>query len=125
MFHRPTIEYAALWPMLVVFGVACLGVVVEAFLPRERRYPVQAGLAVAGLAVALAGSVYVGLGLDTLRTAGEGVVARGQLAVGDTLAVDGPALFLWGLVLVFSLGGVLLFARRPPAGSTTPRSTRC
>ena len=37
-FDKPTIEYAQLWPMLVVFGVACLGVIVEAFVPRERRY---------------------------------------------------------------------------------------
>ena len=40
-FVKPTIEYAQLWPLLVVFGVACLGVVVEAFLPRERRYLTQ------------------------------------------------------------------------------------
>ena len=52
-FSKPTIEYAQLWPMLVVFGVACLGVLVEAFVPRERRYLTQAALAVAGLAVAL------------------------------------------------------------------------
>ena len=32
-FVKPTIEYAQLWPLLVVFGVACLGVLVEAFLP--------------------------------------------------------------------------------------------
>jgi NADH-quinone oxidoreductase subunit N len=112
MFDKPTIEYATLWPMLVVFGVACLGVVVEAFLPRERRYYAQAGLSLVGLAVALGGSVYVGLDLDKLRAAGEGVVARGDLAVGGTLAVDGPSLFLWGLILVFAIGGVLLFAER-------------
>ena len=35
-FQKPHIEYAQLWPMLVVFGVACLGVIVEAFVPRER-----------------------------------------------------------------------------------------
>ena len=32
-FIKPTIEYFELWPLLVVFGVACLGVVVEAFAP--------------------------------------------------------------------------------------------
>ena len=40
-FVKPTIEYGELWPMLVVFGVACLGVLVEAFVPRERRYLAQ------------------------------------------------------------------------------------
>ncbi len=110
-FSKPTIEYAQLWPILVVFGVACLGVVVEAFVPRERRYLTQAGLAVAGLVVALGGSVYVGTDLKELKTAGD-VVARGKLAAEGTLAVDGPSLFIWGLVLVFAIGGVLLFAER-------------
>src|SRR3954464_9103689 len=121
-FTKPTIEYAQLWPMLVVFGVACLGVVVEAFVPRERRYLTQAALAVAGLVVALAGSVYVGTDLSKLRSGGD-VVARGKLAGEGTLAVDGPSIFLWGLVLVFAIGGVLLFAeRRLPGGG--PRVSR-
>ena len=41
----PTIEYGELWPLLVVFGVACLGVLVEAFLPRGVRYIAQFVLA--------------------------------------------------------------------------------
>ena len=32
-FIKPALGYAELWPMLVVFGVACAGVLVEAFLP--------------------------------------------------------------------------------------------
>ena len=48
-FVKPTIEYADLWPLLVVFGVACAGVLVEAFLPRERRFLVQSVLAGLGL----------------------------------------------------------------------------
>jgi NADH-quinone oxidoreductase subunit N len=110
-FDKPTIQYAELWPILVVFGVACLGVVVEAFVPRERRHLTQSALAVAGLVVALAGSVYVGTGLNALDTAGD-VVARGKIAAEGTLVVDGPSLFLWGLILVFAIGGVLLFAER-------------
>jgi len=111
-FDKPTIEYAQLWPMLVVFGVAVLGVIVEAFVPRERRYLTQSALAAGGLVVALAGSVYVGLDLDKLRDASKGVVARGEIAAEGTIAVDGPSVFIWALVLVFALGGVLLFAER-------------
>ena len=37
-FVKPVIEYAELSPLLIVFAVALLGVVVEAFLPRERRH---------------------------------------------------------------------------------------
>ena len=47
-FVKPSIEYFELWPLLVVFGVACLGVVVEAFLPRTLRYPVQVVLSLGG-----------------------------------------------------------------------------
>ena len=49
MFTTPHLEYSELWPILAIFGVACLGVVVEAFLPRERRRLAQIPLAVAGL----------------------------------------------------------------------------
>src|SRR4029453_17671518 len=57
--------------------------------------------------------------LDELRVAGQGVVARGELAVEGTLAVDGPSVFIWGLVLVFALGGVLLFSERRLEGGVS------
>ena len=38
--------------------------------------------------------------------------ARGILALGGTIAVDGPTLFLWGLVLLLAIAGLLLFAER-------------
>ena len=119
MFDKPTIEYAELWPLLVVFGVACLGVIVEAFLPRERRYLTQSVLAVLGLLAALAGTVYVGLELPALRDASDDVVARGAIAMEGTIAVDGPTVFIWGLVLVFAIGGVLLFAERRLEGGVS------
>ncbi|MDQ3484389.1 MAG: NADH-quinone oxidoreductase subunit NuoN [Actinomycetota bacterium] len=107
-FVKPTIEYAELWPMLLVFGVACAGVLVEAFLPRARRHLVQSLLAGAGLVAALVGTVLVGMDLKVL---GDGA-ARGLLGVEGTLVIDGPTVYLWGLVLVFSIGGVALFAER-------------
>jgi NADH-quinone oxidoreductase subunit N len=107
-FQNPTIEYAELWPLLVVFGVACLGILVEAFLPRERRYLTQVGLAGAGIATALVGTVMIGTGLEKHADG----AARGLVGAGGTIVVDGPTVFLWGLVLVFSLGGVALFAER-------------
>jgi NADH-quinone oxidoreductase subunit N len=118
-FTKPTIEYATLWPLLVVFGVAVIGVLLEAFLPRERRFVAQSALAVVGLLVALGGSAYVWTQLDELKADGQGVVARGELAAGGTLAVDGPTVFLWGLVLLFSIAGVLLFAERRLEGGVS------
>jgi len=37
-FVKPHLEYGSLWPILVIFGAACLGVLIEAFLPRQWRY---------------------------------------------------------------------------------------
>ncbi|MBA3233755.1 MAG: hypothetical protein H0T17_07380, partial [Propionibacteriales bacterium] len=40
-FDKPDIDYGRLSPLLIVFGVALVGVLVEAFAPRERRYLAQ------------------------------------------------------------------------------------
>ena len=111
-FTKPTIEYAELWPLLVVLGVACVGVVLEAFLPRERRFGVQAGLAVLGLLVAFGGTIAVGVGLDAVGGTQGSATARGGIAAEGALAIDGPGVYLWGLVLLFAIAGALLFAER-------------
>jgi len=108
MFDSPTISYAACWPILVVLGVACAGVLVEAFVPRERRYLTQVALAVGGLLAALAGTIGIGASSVLGTTTAEGA-----------LVIDGPGVFLWGLVLVVSLGGVLLFAERRLEGGVS------
>jgi len=108
-FESPTVEYGTVSPLLIVLGAAILGVFVEAFVPRSWRYPVQVGVAVLGLLIALADTVRVGLALDTLDA---GMLARGSLAVEDSMVVDGPTVFLWGTLLVMSLISVLLFAER-------------
>ncbi|WP_344153456.1 NADH-quinone oxidoreductase subunit NuoN [Nocardioides koreensis] len=107
-FDKPHIEYGDLSPMLIVFGVACAGVLVEAFLPRERRYVVQTILTVAGLVAALVATCLVAADQTSLG----GGVARGLIAAEGTIVVDGPTVFFWGLILVFAVGGVLLFAER-------------
>ncbi|GFG54767.1 hypothetical protein MAGR_62080 [Mycolicibacterium agri] len=40
----PTVEYAQVCPMLIVFGAAIVGVLIEAFVARPRRYRAQLGL---------------------------------------------------------------------------------
>jgi NADH-quinone oxidoreductase subunit N len=96
----PTIEYAQLAPMLIVFGAAVLGVLVEAFVPRRARYGVQLALALTALVAAFAA---------VLRLAVDGVR---HVAAEGALAVDGPTLFLQGTLLVLSFTGVLLIAER-------------
>ncbi len=95
--------------------MACLGVIVEAFVPRERRYLVQTVLAGAGLIAALVGTILIARNLEVL---GDGA-ARGLIDVEGTLAIDGPTVFLWGIILVFALGGVLLFAERRLEGGVS------
>ncbi|MFI5099273.1 MAG: NADH-quinone oxidoreductase subunit NuoN [Actinomycetes bacterium] len=104
----PQLEYAALAPMLVVFGAACLGVLVEAFVDRPNRFSLQLAITVAGLAGALvAVFAYAAKGL-----AGHKILAQGAVTV------DGPALFIQATVLVLALGGVMMMAehRLDPIG---------
>jgi NADH-quinone oxidoreductase subunit N len=108
-FVNPTIEYAELSPLLIVFGVACLGIIVEAFAPRERRHVLQSSLAGVGVLAALGATIAVGISLDPV---GESGAARGIVGAEGSVVVDGPTVYLWGLVLVFALGGVALFAER-------------
>ena len=49
----PGIDYAAIAPMLIMFGVACAGVLVEGLVPRRARYGTQLVLSLAGLVAAL------------------------------------------------------------------------
>ena len=107
----PSIEYRQLLPMLVVFGVAVAGVLVEAFVPRPRRRPVQLGLALAGLAVAFVLLIVVAATPSLFSHGGPGhLVAMG--AVG----VDGPTLFIQGTILVLAFASVLLLAESGQAG---------
>ncbi|MDG4763360.1 NADH-quinone oxidoreductase subunit NuoN [Solwaraspora sp. WMMD406] len=94
----PEISYAAIAPMLILFGAAMVGVLVEAFVPRSVRNPVQLVLALASMIAALVAVVLQG-GTRTV-TAGEAV------------AVDGPTLFLQGAILVLGVMAMLLIGER-------------
>ncbi|GAA1253492.1 NADH dehydrogenase subunit N [Oryzihumus leptocrescens] len=117
-FVAAKVNYAAVSPMLVVFGVALVGVLVEAFAPRSRRYAVQVTLSLAGLVGALVALVVAAR--DNTGSTLEGAVV-----------VDGPALFLQGTLLVLSVLGVLTMAERfdgtgadafTPMGAAVPGS---
>ncbi|MEJ3653803.1 NADH-quinone oxidoreductase subunit NuoN [Actinomycetes bacterium KLBMP 9759] len=97
----PPIDYAAILPLLVVLGGACVAVLVEAFLPRHQRWPAQVALSILTIGVA-------GLSLG-LYAGGEPI---GTTTLADALAIDGPTLFLWGTLLALGLGGILLIADR-------------
>ena len=97
----PPIDYAAIAPLLIVLGAACIAVLVEAFLPRHQRWPAQVALAI--LTIGAAGvslGIYAGSGTGGITT------------LGDAVAVDRPTLFMWGTLLALGLGGLLLIADR-------------
>src|SRR3954470_5128087 len=101
-FDSPDLAYSKLYPLLIVFGVALVGVLVEAFLPRERRYVVQTVLALVGLLAAFVGVILVAGDLADHQD------AHGSIEAMGAIAVDGPSLFIWGTLLVFSIISVML-----------------
>ena len=94
----PSISYSALSPILVIFGVACLGVLLEGFLPPRLRPQVQPVVAVLGFAAALGCVV--------------SLAGTHELTAADAVAIDGPALFIEGTLVLFGMVSVLMFAER-------------
>ncbi|MGK2880909.1 MAG: NADH-quinone oxidoreductase subunit NuoN [Mycobacterium sp.] len=99
----PSIEYSLVLPMLIVFGVAIAGVLVEAFLPRTQRYRAQLVLALGGL-----GAAFVAVAMLGRELGG----SQGQIALVGSIAVDAPTLFLQGTILLVAILGVLLIAEK-------------
>ncbi|MFF7413755.1 NADH-quinone oxidoreductase subunit NuoN [Streptomyces lydicus] len=100
----PHIEYAQLSPTLIVLGAAVIGVLIEAFVPRAARYYSQLLLSLVALAAAFA--AVIGL------AAGGFGSSKAHIAAMGAIAVDGPALFLQGTILLVSLIAVFTFAER-------------
>ncbi|MBY8888553.1 NADH-quinone oxidoreductase subunit NuoN [Streptomyces sp. PTM05] len=100
----PHIEYAQLSPVLIVFGAAVLGVLIEAFAPRAARYAGQLAVSVVGLAAAFA--ALVALAADGYAQ------GRSHVAAMGAVAVDGPALFLQGTIVLIALVATFTFAER-------------
>jgi NADH-quinone oxidoreductase subunit N len=100
----PKIEYGQLSPTLIVIGAAIVGVLVEAFVPRRSRYYAQVFVSVVALAAAFA--AVIGL------AAGGYATSKGRIAAMGAVAVDGPSLFLQGVILLTGLVAVFTFAER-------------
>ncbi|GAA2694767.1 MULTISPECIES: NADH-quinone oxidoreductase subunit NuoN [Actinoplanes] len=94
----PEIDYGALAPMLILFGVACVGVLIEVLVPRRARNLVQLVLALLGVVAAL-----------TVL-----VINRNTriVTVGGAVAIDGPSVFLQGAILVLGVVSLFLIGER-------------
>ncbi|GGJ94703.1 NADH-quinone oxidoreductase subunit N [Streptomyces camponoticapitis] len=102
--QAPKIEYAQLAPVLIVLGAAVVGILLEAFVPRKGRYYAQLFLSVVALAAAFAAVV-------ALAANGYGST-KAHLAAMGAIAVDGPALFLQGVIILTAIVAVFTFAER-------------
>jgi NADH-quinone oxidoreductase subunit N len=96
----PTFEWLELAPVLTVLFAACLGVVIEAAVPRVYRFVSQVILLV--VSVVIAGAFL------TLNFLSKSV---GVLAMG-AVSLDGPTYLMWGSLLIFGLLSLLVFAER-------------
>ncbi len=92
----PSIEYARLLPMLIVFGAAILGLLIEAFLRRAHRYRAQLLVSFTALLGALAATIAL----------------RGNhgTAVMGAVAIDGPAVLLQGALLLIGAASLAVIA---------------
>ncbi|BBX01568.1 NADH-quinone oxidoreductase subunit N [Mycolicibacterium moriokaense] len=109
----PNIEFAALSPMLIVFGAGILGILLEALLPRDRRYPAQVTLNGTALCAAFIAVI--------LQTGHQGHAVMGSVTI------DGPTLFLQGAILMASAISIAPIGSRrlaafTPQGSSVPGS---
>ncbi|HEX6326594.1 MAG TPA: hypothetical protein VFZ72_08475, partial [Jiangellaceae bacterium] len=100
----PSMEYVELLPIIIVLAAAVIGVLIEAFVPRGARRVSQLVLSMAALVGALAA---------VITQAGTQIVAAQ-----GSISVDGPALFIQGVVCVSAIVGLMFFAERQvdPAG---------
>jgi NADH-quinone oxidoreductase subunit N len=113
-FVTPALNYALLAPILVLFGAAVLGVLIEAFVPRTKRRISQLILTFGALFVAL-----------------YAVVAnyqeqRVEISAVNSIAIDGAGTFLQGLIIVVALIGALLMAENrvdPQGDAFAPRAS--
>ncbi|GAA2164494.1 NADH dehydrogenase subunit N [Humibacillus xanthopallidus] len=126
-FQASEVNYVAVMPLFIVFVTALIGVLVEAFMPRERRHRVQVSVAVGGLLAAAVSIFWASSNLGLTMGLSDGSTNRSLFA----LAIDGPALFLQGAILLMGILGVLTMAERfggvgpdafTPSGASTPGS---
>jgi NADH-quinone oxidoreductase subunit N len=94
----PDLAYGPILPLLIVFGAATVGVLVETFVPRAQRRLVHIVLSLVSLAAALAAVVWL--------------AGTNELVFEDAVAIDGVTLFLQGTVAVLGMASILLLAER-------------
>lgn len=96
-FIAPVLNYALLAPILIVLVGALVGVLVEAFAPRERRASIQLPITLVTLSIAL---------FDVISIRGR----EAADVAGGSVAYDGGAFLIQLFVLIVAILGTLLIA---------------
>ena len=107
MFTAPTIDWAALSPVVIVLLAAVVGVLVEAFVPARLRRAVQLGLALVALFGAIVAVAALWSGVEK---------TGGTVVLGGSLLVDGPTLVLQATIALLALLALLIVADRTETG---------
>ncbi|MDO5671375.1 MAG: NADH-quinone oxidoreductase subunit NuoN [Actinomycetaceae bacterium] len=106
-FTAPVVQWLALSPLLVVFGAAVLGIILEAFLPAGARRPAQILVSLAALLGTL-----VALILRWQATGAGGAQAKATYLVQGELAEDPNTLALQGILVIIGILVILVVADR-------------
>jgi len=110
-FELPVIDYRLIAPILTVMGAAVVSVLVEAFIPRRGRRPVQLLVTLAALIAAFA---------MLLMLAG-----TREVTAAGSIAIDGPGILLQGTLLLVAILAAMLIAERmvdPSGDAFAPRA---
>lgn len=101
LFTAPVIEFGPLAPVLIIFGAACLGVLVEAGLTGRFRH-LRGGVQIAIVIVAI-GAAFACAVSNVVNLGGAGPMAMGSIMY------DGPTIVSWLALMLFGLMGILIF----------------
>ncbi|WP_103351833.1 NADH-quinone oxidoreductase subunit NuoN [Amycolatopsis sp. CA-128772] len=112
----PSVDYPAVLPVLIVFGAACVSVLVEAFAAKRSRFGIQVVLSLASIVAA---------GVSLVIYATGSAPAGGVTTFSGAISIDRPALFLWGTLLALAVGAVLLISDRvvEPGGALVAQAS--
>ena len=97
MLTAPELTYSLLAPMMIIFGAAVIGVLVEAFVGKARRAAIQLTLTLGALTLSL-------LQLWSIRDKFSTTAAVGAVVI------DRAGIFLQGTILILAIVAVLLVA---------------
>ena len=109
----PVIDWAALTPLIIIFGAAVVGVLVEALAPRKARRSIQIGLSILAIASSLVSVIWRWTVVDSSgpSSIAQGVNGKSTTGIG-LLVEDAPALAFQMVILICSLVAFMIIADR-------------